>query len=462
MMMFRFSYKNRMAFYYILSTALLIFAVFFVIYYTVSMSVYNHVNQDIESEVSKHLSEIEIKNGQIRLLHHNEWLEREHNTVAVNPVFVQFMNSNKIVVEKSPNLNQIELQFNSKYTENQLFNTQLASKKIRQIQVPIYDKNQKMGYLLVAMSLEEALMVLQNLSQILILAYPLILILLFFIARFITGKSIKPVQTIIDTSKEITKDNLHKRIKLPDNKDELYILSHTINDLLDRIENAIIREKQFTSDASHELRTPLTIIKGTLEVLVRKPRTQKEYEEKITFSITEIDRLNELITELLFLARVENHLQKIDNQLFSINAVVSDYLSRYQNKIQTKEIQINFNTSQDFKVVSDPYWVAICIKNILSNAIKYSKPQAAITISVRETPQEHELMIADNGIGIKSSDLEKIFQPFFRSNAIENPDIKGSGLGLSIVKKICDLLQIKISIHSVENQGTTIKLHFKK
>lgn len=451
-----------MAFYYILSTALLIFTVFFVIYYTVSMSVYNHVNQDIESEVSKHLSEIEIKNGQIRLLHHNEWLEREHNTVAVNPVFVQFMNSNKIVVEKSPNLNQIELQFNSKYTENQLFNTQLASKKIRQIQVPIYNKNQKMGYLLVAMSLEEALMVLQNLSQILILAYPLILILLFFIARFITGKSIKPVQTIIDTSKEITKDNLHKRIKLPDNKDELYILSHTINDLLDRIENAIIREKQFTSDASHELRTPLTIIKGTLEVLVRKPRTQKEYEEKITFSITEIDRLNELITELLFLARVENHLQKIDNQLFSINAVVSDYLSRYQNKIQTKEIQINFNTSQDFKVVSDPYWVAICIKNILSNAIKYSKPQATITISVRESPQEHELMIADNGIGIKSSDLEKIFQPFFRSNAIENPDIKGSGLGLSIVKKICDLLQIKISIHSVENQGTTIKLHFKK
>jgi sensor histidine kinase YesM len=93
------------------------------------------------------------------------------------------------------------------------------------------------------MSLEDASMVLQNLSEVLIIAYPLILIVLFLIARFIAGRSIKPISSIIETSNIITKDNLSSRIPLPQNRDELYVLSKTINNLLDRIENTIEREK---------------------------------------------------------------------------------------------------------------------------------------------------------------------------------------------------------------------------
>lgn len=105
------------------------------------------------------------------------------------------------------------------------------------------------GYLVVAMSLEDFEIVL-ILKNILLITFPLILILLFLIARFFAGKSIKPVRTIIDTSSKITKDNLQTRIPLPRNKDELYVLSRNINNLLNRIESAIDREKQFTSDAS--------------------------------------------------------------------------------------------------------------------------------------------------------------------------------------------------------------------
>ncbi|WP_321538772.1 histidine kinase dimerization/phospho-acceptor domain-containing protein [Flavobacterium piscinae] len=125
-------------------------------------------------------------------------------------------------------------------------------------------------------------------------------------ARFFAGRSIKPVQTIIETSNQITKDNLKTRIPLPQNKDELFVLSENINSLLNRIENAVDREKQFTSDASHELRTPLAVIKGTMEVLIRKPRNEAEYKEKIRFCIDEIDRLNTMVDQLLLLARFEN------------------------------------------------------------------------------------------------------------------------------------------------------------
>ena len=103
---------------------------------------------------------------------------------------------------------------------------------------------------------------LQHLKNVLLVIFPVIILLLFFIARFFAGRSIRPVNSIIETSSQITQDNLQMRISLPSNKDELYILSQNINHLLDRIEHAIEREKQFTSDASHELRTPLNAING--------------------------------------------------------------------------------------------------------------------------------------------------------------------------------------------------------
>ena len=98
------SFKNRIAFNYIITTGLLIFVVFFSIYYIVKISVYSHINDDIKSEVSKHLTEIEIKDDYIGLIHNDEWREREHNSVAVNPVFIQFYDKIGKLAEKSPNL----------------------------------------------------------------------------------------------------------------------------------------------------------------------------------------------------------------------------------------------------------------------------------------------------------------------------------------------------------------------
>ena len=123
------------------------------------------------------------------------------------------------------------------------------------------------------------------------------------------------VKDIIETTNRITKDNLNERVKLPVNKDELYQLSNGINRLLQRIEDTIVRERQFTSDASHELRTPLASLRGTLEVLIRKPRTQSEYEEKVTYALYEIDRMNNIIEQLLILARMDNNSIKISETM---------------------------------------------------------------------------------------------------------------------------------------------------
>ena len=454
------SFKSRIAFNYIITTALLIFVVFFAIFSIVKHSVYSHINSDIRSEVEKHLSEVVIKDNYIGLNHDDEWKEREHNTVAVNPVFVQFYNSSGIIADKSPNLKIQTLVFHPEIPDNEFFDTKLVRKTIRQIQVPLYQNQKKKGYLLIAMSLEDATMVLQNLLNTIIIAYPLILILLFFIARIIAGRSIKPISSIIKTSNIITKDNLKSRIQLPQNQDELFVLSETINNLLDRIENTIEREKQFTSDASHELRTPLTIIKGTLEVLIRKPRNHEEYEEKINFCITEVNRLNYLVDQLLLLARFENQKQTLKIEPVYLNATILDAISRYSSSVKSKNIHVSSEFDKDYYIKSDDYLVSIIINNLVSNALKYSKENSNLIISLSENNGKTECLISDEGIGIPIEDLDKVFNQFYRSKPSEHTEIKGTGLGLSIVKRLCDLLNIQLKISSQENIGTTIILSF--
>ena len=456
--MLNLSFRNRIAFNYIISTALLIALVFIIIYQVIHYSVDNHINEDIKDEVKKHLEEIEIDRNDTYLIQVDQWRAREHNTVNVNPVFVQFLDINNQLIDKSPNLKEISLKLYEDEKDNVLIDTYLNKKPIRQIQVPLIDDNKVIGHVIVAMSLDDATMILSNLKTILYVAFPLILLVLFLVARLIAGRSIKPVTSIIETSSKITKDNLKSRITLPNNKDELYILSKTINDLLDRIEDAVEREKQFTSDASHELRTPLAVIKGTLEVLVRKPREKQEYEDKINFCVSEVDRLNSLVDELLLLARFEN--QKSNNKIENVylNELILESLSRYSDKIQKRNIVVVTNFNNDFYIQSDYYLVSIIIGNLISNAVKYSKTEGLITIDLNANKDKTNLIITDNGIGIPKDNLSKVFNSFYRSENSKNPEIKGTGLGLSIVKRLCDLLHFEIQITSEENIGTTIIL----
>ena len=456
------SFKNRIASNYIITTALLIFVVFVIIYSIVKYSVYSHVNNDIQNEVEKHLTEIAIVGDRFHLINNEEWKEREHNTLDVNPVFILFVDANKRVIEKSPNLKKASLIFEPAFAEKELFDTKLANSAIRQIQVPIVSKSKIIGYLIIAMSLEDATMVLDNLSEALIITFPVILLLLFFIARFIAGRSIKPISSIITTSNIITKDNLTSRIPLPQNRDELFILSQTINNLLDRIETAVEREKQFSSDASHELRTPLTVIKGTLEVLIRKPRDLSEYAEKINFCVSEVDRLNHIVDQLLLLTRFENQKQSLKTEKVYLNAIFLDTIAQNSTLIQSKNITITTDFRRDYYQKTDAYLFAIVINNLISNAIKYSNQNGNLSIAVKEINTSLECHILDTGIGIPATDLKTIFDQFYRSKSNEHPEIKGNGLGLSIVKRLCSLLNIKIEITSEESIGTSVILRFSE
>lgn len=456
---FSFSFKNRIAFNYILSGSILIALVFTFLYSIVKYNVNQHINEGIQEELYKHLDDVTTDTNDTYLIQVDQWRAREHNSISVNPVFVEFYDNHKQLIDKSPNLKSANLILFDRLKNNLFIDSTLNSIPIRQIQTPIINKNRVVGYLVVAMSLEDFEIV-QLLKNVLLVIFPVIILLLFFIARFFAGRSIKPVNTIIETSSQITRDNLKMRIPLPVNKDELYVLSQNINHLLDRIEQAIEREKQFTSDASHELRTPLAVIKGTMEVLIRKPRNQQEYEDKINFCISEVDRLNHMVDQLLLLARFENQKQNIKTESVYLNAILLDVLARFSDKIKAKNLIITTNFSKEYRIESDTYLVTIILNNLVSNAIKYSNNEGEISLLLLDHSEGIQFSIIDNGIGIASTDVAKVFQSFYRSDSSNHASIKGTGLGLSIVKRLCDLLKIEITIESELQVGTIINLSF--
>jgi signal transduction histidine kinase len=199
-----------------------------------------------------------------------------------------------------------------------------------------------------------------------------------------------------------------------------------------------------------------------LEVLVRKPRNQTEYVDKINFCIKEVDRLNHLVDELLLLARFENQKLNAKNESVYLNALALDILTLYAQSINEKKLVVKYDFAKDYYTHSDEYLLSIIISNLLSNAIKYSNENDTIEILFTERKDKLICTISDTGIGIPKEDLDKITNPFYRSQAYNHPEIKGIGLGLSIVNRLCTLLKIEFSIESQEKKGTKVSLKFPK
>ncbi|GAA4280939.1 sensor histidine kinase [Gaetbulibacter aestuarii] len=456
------SFRNRIALYYMIATAIIVAIIFGVVYFVVKNSMYDNLDKDLSFEASKHAGELQLQGDKITFFNKAEWEENEHREIQINPVFIQIADANGKTMDKSPNLKNDELPFKDAQSYGLHFNTFLKDKAIRQIQKPIQSNGETKGYLIAAISLEPSIMVLLNLRNILIISYLLLLSVLYFISRYLAGRSIIPVKNITNTTNRITKNNLNERVALPEYQDELYDLSTGINKLLQRIENAIERERQFTSDASHELRTPLATLRGNLEVLIRKPRTQQEYEEKIDYCLSEIDTMSDTIEQLLLLARLDSSQEQINEEQISLNILINDILKQHQNDITIKNLRVIFENKIRENIELPKYYATLILDNIISNAIKYSKNKQTIQIILYASKRQVMCKIQDEGIGIKSEDIPNIFNHFFRSDALNHKSITGNGLGLSIAQKSAESINAEIEVKSELGKGSIFIVYFNK
>lgn len=453
------NFKNRIAFNYMIATALIMAIVFGAIYFIVQETVINNLDNDLSYEAKKHTGEIRIIGDSIIFKNKAEWEEREHTEIQVNPVFIQLIDKHGNLMDKSPNLKEDFLPFNA-FKFGSHFDARLNNQTIRLVQLPIEQNGKIKGYILAAMSSEAAQSVLLRLRNVLIISFLVVLGCLYVVSRWLAGRSIKPVKDVTNTISRITKNNLKERVVLPANRDEIHELSSNFNALLERIENAIERERQFTSDASHELRTPLATLRGTLEVLIRKPRTKDEYESKIKYSLSEIERMTDTLEQLLLLARLDSQAPPKEINFSPLPSIIDESLTHFKNQISEKNLTIEFVFDKNKELLVRGYYTNLIVDNLLSNAIKYSKNHSTIRISLNEHKDQVHFTVQDEGIGIKESDLEHIYENFYRSEALNHKEISGNGLGLSIVKKSADAINANVKIESKLDKGTTVTVIF--
>ncbi len=452
-------FKNRIALFNTIAVAITTAMVFAVIYFVVDKTAYNHLDEDIYTEKEEVSSSLFWKNDSIIINKMPEWDEAEHANVEVSPTFLQIVDSKGKIIFHSVNLLRNKFPYNPGNKKDFFFNGEIKGQRIRLGQFPVINDSGKIiGQLTIAVSQEESFIILNNLIWVLLISFPLMLLVQFIASSLAASKAIKPVYKLIQTTSGISHSNLGTRLDLPEHKDELFDLTITINELLARIEASLKQQKQFISDASHEMRTPLSAIRGTLEVLIRKQRDPKLYEEKVNVVIGQVDRLDALLDQLLQLARIESGINTLRKETINLTKVIVALKERWAEAANLNMISIHLPIPDQVFITGDKIFLELILDNLVSNAIKYGKENGNIFISWEEAAKT--LSVKDDGQGISESDLPHIFDRFYRIDESRSSEVKGNGLGLSIAKELADIQQIKLAVSSQPGIGSTFTLQF--
>jgi signal transduction histidine kinase len=301
---------------------------------------------------------------------------------------------------------------------------------------------------------------LENILYILSFILPIILILAVIAGNFLIYKSFSPIENILFELKQINANDLSARLKTTKNEDEINQLINEVNNLLSRLESSFERISQFSSDASHELKTPLTIIRGEIEVTLRKERTTDEYKNALNNSLNELTLIEQTINDLLFLAKNEKDLILDKQENFYFDELIDESINEIKSFAKLHQVEINFVLEDSIEFKGFPNLLKIALKNALKNAIQFSHKNSQVIVKSYINDGIFNISIQDFGIGIPLNEQEKIFEKFYRTDKSRNKNSGGTGLGMSILKKIIDIHKGIIKIKSKENIGTTIILSF--
>lgn len=264
-------------------------------------------------------------------------------------------------------------------------------------------------------------MLLNQLKFVLIISIILASITVYFISKFLTKKSLKP------------------------------------------IEESWKNQELFVQDASHELRTPLTIIFSKIESIIKKPKNSVEEEmNNLVIVMKEVRRLSKLVSDLLKLTK-EDAIITINKSKTNIIDIIGDILIQYEDicQLQSKNLKFNYDL-KDQSIYTDKEKLKQIIIILIDNAIKYTKEDDYIIIRLSEEGSNIKIEVKDSGIGIKEEELPLIFNRFYRASSHRESNKEGSGIGLSIAKILIGNLNGKIAVSSKYKKGSIFSIYIPK
>lgn len=279
------------------------------------------------------------------------------------------------------------------------------------------------------------------------------------IVYFIMGFALKPVYKLKKNIADINGNDLAQRIDSTSNGVELNSLANSFNQLLERIEMALEREKSFTAGASHELKTPLAVMKANLEVLYMSGEpTKEELEETMEVVGTQVNRMIKLVDDLFAMYELRGY--DLGDVIY-VDKIINEVVSEHKESLMKKNINIHVSNKQCM-IKGNLIMFKHAVSNLLQNAIKFNFDYGKIDIIVEDDNNDCVIKVIDEGIGINSNAAEHIFEAFYREDKSRSRKIGGAGLGLSIVKSIVEQHGGSISYQANNPKGSVFIVSIPK
>lgn len=278
-----------------------------------------------------------------------------------------------------------------------------------------------------------------------------------------TSSAVRPVSEITAQATRIEAGTLNQRILAHADTEEYEGLVAVLNRMLERLDAGFAAQRRLTANVSHELRTPLTAMRGEIEVALRAPRSQREYEQVLRSGLEEIDRLTDLCEDLLLVTRAEARLVTAQRVATDMEALVGGRLDSLRRRVEAQGLTVERALrGGPAAVLVDPELVRHLVDHLLDNALRYTPVGGAIRVELEPlTGAGIRLAVENTGPGITAVDLPHLFEPFYRGDpARTRSDDGGRGLGLALVASIAQLHGGEARVKSVPGQSTRFEVDF--
>jgi signal transduction histidine kinase len=236
-------------------------------------------------------------------------------------------------------------------------------------------------------------------------------------------------------------------------------LSDAFNKMLGRLKQLNDSREEFVSNVSHELKTPLTSVKVLADSLLAQENVPIElYQEFMGDIAKEIDRENDIISDLLTLVKMDKTVQGLNIRQININELLETILKRLKPIADKKKIEVVLESFRPVSAEIDEMKLTLAISNLVENAIKYNRPSGSVTVSIHSA-ESAVLEVTDTGIGISPENQEKIFDPFYRVDKSRSRAMGGAGLGLALVSEIARQHNGQVKVTQSSEKGFSFLLY---
>ena len=264
----------------------------------------------------------------------------------------------------------------------------------------------------------------------------------------------RPIKEITRATNEYSKGNLSYHVK-PMHNDEIGRLGMSLDYMASQLNESDKFQQKFLSNISHDFRSPLTSIKGYLEAIQDGTIPPEMLDKYIGIMLFETERLTKLTSNILTLNELDPKSVRLDISTFDLNSIIRHTVETFEGTCKKKGIKFNITYANSVQnVKADKGRIQQVIYNLIDNAIKFSKENSYIYITVKEKGEKAQISIKDTGCGIAKEDIDKIWDRFYKSDSSRGRDKKGSGLGLSITKEVSQAHGENIDVVSTVGVGT--------